>query len=369
MTIEQIATPQARTLTFDELAMTADSIARLQLPNGMIPWFDGGHCDPWNHVETAMALDVLGRHDNARLAYEWLRTSQHRNGAWSNYYRSDGTIEDTKLDSNVCAYIGTGLWHHWLCTQDDETLKLFWPMLDLAMTWVLSMQRSDGTILWAREELATPWDYALLTGCSSIRHALLSASQVAEVLGTPRPQWSDAAAQIDQVIGSGRNAFEPKIRWAMDWYYPVLSGALVGTAAKARLEEQWELFVMQDRGVRCVSDEPWITASETAECALAYAAIGDIDTAQYLLNTTSQHRTADGSYLTGLVYPNKIVFPADERSAYTGAAVILAADSLAGISPASRIFRYDELSLIRCKIRSEPVAEISVNSPESSAAR
>ena len=45
-------------ITHDELMLTARSIASLQLANGMIPWFDGGHCDPWNHVETAMALDV-----------------------------------------------------------------------------------------------------------------------------------------------------------------------------------------------------------------------------------------------------------------------------------------------------------------------
>ncbi len=128
----------------------------------------------------------------------------------------------------------------------------------------------------------------------------------------------------------------------MDWYYPVLTGALTGDAAKSRLNSQWDLFVMPDLGVRCVSDEPWVTASETAECSLAFSAIGDVETAQYLLNTTIQHRTTDGSYLTGLVYPNKVIFPAEERSAYTGAAVILAADSLLGISPASEIFKYEE---------------------------
>ena len=38
-----------------------DSIAALQLPSGMILWFPGGHADPWNHVEAAMALSVGGR--------------------------------------------------------------------------------------------------------------------------------------------------------------------------------------------------------------------------------------------------------------------------------------------------------------------
>ena len=56
-------------ITHDELLATARSIAALQLPNGMIPWFKDGHCDPWNHVETAMALDVMGMHAEARKAY------------------------------------------------------------------------------------------------------------------------------------------------------------------------------------------------------------------------------------------------------------------------------------------------------------
>ena len=47
-------------------SQTAESIASLQLDTGMIPWFPGGHCDPWNHVETAMALDVAGLHARGR---------------------------------------------------------------------------------------------------------------------------------------------------------------------------------------------------------------------------------------------------------------------------------------------------------------
>ena len=45
-------------LSADEVDETAASIAALQLPCGMIPWYPGGHCDPWNHVETAMALST-----------------------------------------------------------------------------------------------------------------------------------------------------------------------------------------------------------------------------------------------------------------------------------------------------------------------
>jgi hypothetical protein len=95
---------------------------------------------------------------------------------------------------------------------------------------------------------------------------------------------------------------------------------------------------MEGLGVRCVSDEPWVTASETAETALAFAAIGDFATATDLLAWTRRHRRPDGSYTTGIVYPDAIAFPADETTSYTAAAVILAADAISGASPASDLF-------------------------------
>ena len=324
--------------TRDQLRDTARWIASLQLPTGMIPWFVGGHCDPWNHVETAMALDVMGLHDEARHAYEWLMHTQRADGAWHNYYECDGSVKDAKLDSNVCAYVGAGVWHHWQCADDLAAVERFWPMVERATEFVLNMRRKDGTVLWAKEADGEPWSYALLTGCSSIRHSLHCAANIAALLGEPRPLWRAAADAIDAVINHSPESFEPKTRWAMDWYYPVLAGALVDDAAKLRLNEGWDAFFMAERGIRCVSDEPWVTASETAECAIAHSAIGDQQTASELLALTTLHRNTDGSYLTGLVYPDRIAFPAMEVSAYTGAAVILAADAHMAISPAHRLF-------------------------------
>ena len=55
-------------VTTRELRQTVDAIAEWQLPSGMIPWFPGGHADPWNHVEAAMALTLGGRHAEAERA-------------------------------------------------------------------------------------------------------------------------------------------------------------------------------------------------------------------------------------------------------------------------------------------------------------
>ena len=43
-------------ITAGQIRDTAAHIADWQLPSGMIPWFPGGHADPWNHIEAAMAL-------------------------------------------------------------------------------------------------------------------------------------------------------------------------------------------------------------------------------------------------------------------------------------------------------------------------
>ena len=129
----------------------------------------------------------------------------------------------------------------------------------------------------------------------------------------------------------------------MDWYYPVLSGALTGPAGRARLQEGWNEFVMVGRGVRCVSDQPWVTAAETAECAMAHDAVGLRHQALDLLAWAQNLRHTDGSYWTGCVYPDEIHFPGGERSTYTAAAVVLAANSLGGQGPASGLFRGDGL--------------------------
>ena len=325
-------------LSGEEVRRTGEHLASLQVPSGMIPWFPGGHCDPWNHVETAMALDVAGLHDEAERAYEWLADVQRADGSWHNYYAADGSIEDAKLDTNVCAYVATGVWHHWRCTWDRGFIDNLWPTVARALDWVLSLRRPDGTVLWAVEPDVQPWDYALLTGSSSIQHSLRCGAAVGLALGDERPDWVDAADRLCAVIAERPDAFEPKTRWAMDWYYPVLTGALNAQAAKARLNDGWSTFAMEGLGIRCVSDEAWVTASETAEAAIAFAAAGDVDTATDLLAWTRPHRLEDGAYWTGIVYPSRERFPAAEHTSYTAAAVVLAADAIAGASPASDVF-------------------------------
>ena len=339
-------------LNAEQLVVTAGTIAEWQLPDGMIPWVPGGHADPWNHTEAAMALAVTGHLDQAEAAYQWLVATQHENGAWHQYYVADG-VEDPKFDANVIAYVATGVWHHWLLTGDRGFLESMWEVVERAIDFVLDLQTPRGEILWARHPDVTPWSFALLTGSSSICHSLRCAVAVAEETGHERPDWELSLGHLAHVVRTRPDgAFTPKDRWAMDWYYPVLGGAISGSDALAHLDARWDEFVIMNPadgaidgvadggslGVRCVSDKHWATAAETSECAMAYLLAGDRATATDLFRATLPMRQADGRYLTGIVYPDLVTFPTEECSTYTSAAVVLAADALGGCSPASGVF-------------------------------
>jgi hypothetical protein len=326
-----------------EVLATAQSIADVQRPDGMIPWFEGGHCDPWNHVEAAMALSVAGLHGPALRAYQWLADTQLPDGSWFNYYLAGSGVKDPRLDTNVCAYVATGAWHHFRITGEHTLLKAMWPMVEKALSFVLRYQRDDGAILWSVDPDGKPGRYPLLTGSSSIYHALRCGVACAEALGLERPDWELAAGRLAHAIAHSPHVFEPKDEFAMDWYYPVLAGALLGDAAERRIDAWWDAFVMEGLGVRCVSTGPWVTAAETAECALSLDAIGRSEQARLLLTWAQAHRCDDGSYLTGLVYPDEVTFPLGERTTYTAAAIVLAADALSDATPASGLFRGESI--------------------------
>ncbi len=327
----------AGVLSAGQVAETVDSIAAVQLPSGMIPWFPGGHADPWNHVEAAMALAVGGRRREAEAAYAWLAAEQRPDGAWHQYYVAAG-VEQAKLDANVCAYVATGVWHHFCLTADRGFLEAMWPVVEAAVGFVLGLQTPRGEVLWARHANGRPWPFALLTGSASMCHSLGRALAAARRLGHERPRWEHARERLAHVVAHVPEAFLPKDRWAMDWYYPVLAGVVAGEAGRARLAAGWDRFVIDGEGTRCVHDRPWVTAAETSECAIAHLAAGDDARALALFRSAQRLRSGDGDYFTGLVLPERVHFPGGERSTYSAAAVVLAADALSGTTPAAGLF-------------------------------
>jgi hypothetical protein len=319
-----------------QVLATGHSIARMQQPSGAIGWPDG-HTDPWNHTECAMALSVCGLAGPARRAYRWLAAAQRPDGSWPKR-TEDGVVTDAAAESNQAAYLAVGVWHELAVTGDEEFAAAMWPAVRRAIGFVLGLRTPRGEIIWQRDAAGRPAAFALLAGCSSIHQGLRCAIALAEHVGEGQPEWELAADQLAHVIACHPGAFADKSRFSMDWYYPVLGGAVRGGTARDRLAARWAEFVEPGVGVRCVSDQPWATGAETCELALALDAVGDRDAAARLFAEIQHLRDADGAYWTGWQFANRAHFPA-ERSSWTAAAMILAADTLSGATGGSALFR------------------------------
>jgi hypothetical protein len=304
-------------LTTDQLRATVAWVAAQQDADGALPWFRGGQLDPWDSVEAAMALDVGGEHARAVAAYRWLADRQRPDGSWAAEYR-EGAESAPAAESNHAGYLAVGLWHSWLITGDEQLVAELWPAVRRGLDLVTRMQLPGGAVGWALRPDGTPDDTALLTGNASLFQALRCGIALAGLHGEAQPDWDLAVT-------------------SMDWYYPVLGGALTGADARDRLAADWDRFVVPGLGARCVADRPWVTGAETCELALALAAAGQRDAAIEQVAAMQHLRDEDGSYWTGLVFADDVRWPV-ERTTWTAAAVVLAADALSGATPAAGLF-------------------------------
>ncbi len=325
---------------------TAAAIAAMQEPDGAIPWTIGEHTDVWNHVESAMALLVGGQVDAAERAYDWAVSMQRADGSWPMKIVG-GEIEDHSGETNMSAYLAVGVWHHWLIRRDEEFVRRLWPTVRRGLDWVVSMQLPFGGIAWSQEwsdgSPAKVNADGLLAGSSSIYQSLRAGVALADLLDDPQPEWELTGGRLGHALREHRDLFLDKSEFSMDWYYPVLGGAVRGEAAHELINSRWDTFVEPGLGIRCVSRNPWVTGAETCELVMALDAIGDRPRALQLLADMQHLRSEQGKYWTGYVFPDDVNWPA-EHTTYTAAAVILAVDALTHLSAGADIMRGTTLS-------------------------
>jgi len=325
----------------DILRHTADYIARVQTPDGAIPWFPGGIVDPWDHVEAAMGLSVAGRLEEAEAAYRWLVRMQRRDGGWYAGYQDSRVIDGTRAETNFVAYVATGVWHHYLISGDRRFLLAHWDTVRRALEFVLGLQAPSGEIYWALDSRTGINKDALVTGCSSIYKSLECAARIATTLGEDPTVYQVARLALGNTLRNRPERFDrtwtSKARYSMDWFYPVLTGVVQGVAARERLDARWDTFVEPGLGCRCVSDQPWITIAETCELVLACLAAGADRDGARLFRDLARFQAEDGSWWTGYAFVDDVLWP-EERPTWTAGAVLLAADALDRTTPAASLF-------------------------------
>lgn len=352
-------------LTSEQVCETGLFIARLQGEDGALPWFVGGQWDAWNHTEALMGLTIAAHvsretgsprvnhaaeqlSERARLGLQHLRETQREDGSWPMRVR-DGVVEQDESDTNQCAYPAVGVWHLALVTgagrgdgPDRGILAENWPMVRAAIRHVLTAQRDDGTIAWAINRRGGLGDHALLTGNASILQSLWAAAAIADTLGhiDDAASWRESGARLAAAVRQVE-LFADRRRFSMDWFYPVLGGALVGDHAATHLRRDWDRFVIEGQGVRCVDDRPWVTGGESAELVMALCCLDGTPhedrarrEARAVFADLQHTRDTSGGYWTGYVVDDDAVWPV-EQTGWSAGAMLLAADALDGLTPAA----------------------------------
>ena len=200
----------------------AKYILSCQDSEGGIRWEPNSKLDPWDHIESAMGLDVLGFEAESKNAYNWLRAYQESDGSWLSLFHS--SEKNNLKETNFSSYIAVGMWHHFKNFNDKNFLDEFWPVLDAAIEFTLSAQSEHGDFFWAKDN--KNWlDDSLKTGCSSIYMSLLCYKKIAYEIDK-RDRVSDT--QINNLRDCLKNKpfrfdrnWESKERYSMDWYYPI----------------------------------------------------------------------------------------------------------------------------------------------------
>ena len=334
------------------LRPAVDRILEIQADSGAIAWFENGPWDPWNHTESAMALTVAGDIEAAAKAFDYLVQTQREDGAWFGEYGNCLPMVERDfisrepapafLDSNFCAYPAVGIAHFLKATGQTERTQAWWPLVERALDFVVSLQRADGTISWALEAVETGEDDALLAGNASIAKSLECGLFLAEHFNVPKPAWGRARQDLMQALRHAPERFDRRqtgARFAMDWYYPVLAGVLDQAGSEDRLDRLWSKFVVEDHGCRCVSNEPWVTTAETAELILALICAGRKAEASSLFSDVLKLRDERGVFWMGHQLEEDIYWPREQPS-WTQAAIILAADALQDWTPASGVLTH-----------------------------
>ena len=316
--------------SLDGLNHLGKFLVDVQFLSGAIPSNQDGSHDPWDHLEALMGLTTLGYKTQALKGLNWMVSNQNQDGSWYNLYQDEKPLELNK-QTNYAAYVAVAVWHFYLINNDMNFLQEFWEPVKKGILFSLSLQHDNGAIAWNIDEFEKIDEDYLLTGCSSIAKSLECAIAICQALGDQNyeSEWRIAHSKLIAALENPSGIFDLKkdrSRFSMDWYYPILGGINSKKRINSLTTKIKDSFWIQGLGIKCVSDEPWVTVAETSECSIAYKKIGKDKIALELLHNAISIVDSKGIPYMGWQFQENIYWP-DETPSWTSAACILAADA------------------------------------------
>jgi hypothetical protein len=305
-------------------------IAKIQHFSGAIPSNPDGSHDPWDHLEAVMGLITLGYDEQALKGLDWMVRNQNDDGSWYNLYQDDQPLELNK-QTNYSAYIAVAVWHFYLLNKDINFLQTFWEPIKKGILFSLSLQHANGAIAWNIDEFGKIDEDYLLTGCSSIAKSLECAIAICQILelSSFESAWKNRHAKLITALEKPSKIFDLKkdrSRFSMDWYYPILGGIHSKQRISSLLTNIEDTFWEKGIGIKCVSNEPWVTVAETSECSIAFKRVGEDKVALELLHNAISIVDKKSIPYMGWQFHENIYWP-EETPSWTAAACILAADA------------------------------------------
>ncbi len=323
----------------------AKFIKSIQLESGAIPSNDDGSHDPWDHIESIMGLNFANEYESSKLAFDWLIKNQNQDGSWFSKYMDDIPIEKNK-PTHFAPYISVAALHFYKIFSDKEYLEYLWPSIESAINFSIKLQIQNGTIPWSVDKNKKIEEDFLLTGSSSILKSIECGIAISKIIKSIKnlEDWNHSYELLSKAIKNPSGKFDlikDRKRFSMDWYYPILSGCLNDNQKIFYVDKVFKDFYIKEMGIKCVIEEPWVTVAETCEFIICLMISGRDEDAKKLLKDVINISDINGVPYMGWQYEENIFWPL-ERPSWTSAALIIAADSVMGLSKGKDLFLKDQ---------------------------
>lgn len=178
-----------------------------QAQNGAVPYTGCGDYDgmTWvrDNVWYAMGMDYAGHFEEAQKALDWCLSLERReNGSfYTNYLVDPHTPKWTQIEHDFMGEILTGIWVHYLFTQDKSFLSERWEAIREYAGIILQNISGNGLIdddfsIWEDN----PSQNTFTSGVCAF--GLWCASQMAKVLGEPylSQQWEHSSKTVVEAL-------------------------------------------------------------------------------------------------------------------------------------------------------------------------
>ena len=319
--------------TFD-LQKSASSIKYLQYKNGAIPEWRGPNenIHIWNHIECCMALTTAGFFKEAKKGFDYVVQLQQPDGS----FYTEPNKKNNFIEIHLMAYVLVGLWHYYLCTHDDHYLAIHWEFIKKLMNFLSQAQDVSGAFYWGQSEGKWHEEF-LLTANSSIYKSIYCAIKIAQLLNSNCEGWINALKNLQQTINYPKSFWSNKENFAMDWFYPALTGFMNDNKLSSHIFLHWDDFVIDGVGCKCVREKPWVTVAETAELIMACCRANCIEQAHQLFNWIGQFQHTDHQFWMGY-HTNLAIYWPTVFPTWTTAAMVLAYDTLYQVSNGCQLF-------------------------------